>query len=769
MVALLASLACGGGGEGGSVLTFEGVAVGESLRWIADEPTARIDLATADPDTWHGKSARVDLGHTVRPSRLAARGRGLEWSLPSAASGILELAVGLPGDVPQRIVIRRIGDEAPLVSQVVTPKEPEGDAPEGQSQWFPVRVELTGGEGGTQPLARLRFEVEVEGESEANRLVAWGDPMLSPAQDAEPTRRRMPPRHVVLVSIDTLRADRMSLYGYERETTPWLGRWAARRAVVFEDANAAASWTLPSHVSMLSGLDPLSHTIHHDIRSARGQELPTLLAERLRADGWRTAAVTGGAYLHPKYGFDHGFESYAYWPDRRRSQRELERGVDQALSWLEEHQDQRSFLFLHSYAPHDPYRARRPFFDRWAPDEALDLPRNTSIALKSEDRSVDNGFRKHTFFELRQRGERRRLELPAESELLDAFYDSGVAYVDQQVFRLLRGIDELGLRNQTLIILTSDHGEALGDRGGEAGHAKLYQHTLRVPLVMAFPDRRGAGHRLAEPVGSIDLVPTILDAVGLDLRDPDLDGRSLLPQIPHRAGDERPSGPGERNLWSYSAAPNWGLAVRRGQHKAILDLNPWRGPDDPVLELFDLETDPEELRPLGEAPENGGSLEGIATERWRSEAQGLRLRIQNPGAGTLRGELRGGMIRSVATKSLDLGCDCLSWQSIGRARFELGPGDDVTLHFEKVFGRQLEVRGELRENGTHRPFSVSFEVEEPGALAWRDGRFVEVSPEDLGEAPGLALSWIGPARIHDRSATSRDPELERQLRALGYL
>ena len=768
---------------------------GNLLRWIADDPRQRFDPRQEVTPAQLGEARRVDLGHMVLPARLAQLGSPLAWPLPEGAAGELRFSLGLaPGardPVRVRILDQRDGGgaERVLLKKILDPAKTPEEAPQETSarsadddpgRWHRLKLDLP-----AAPAGRLLFETRAEGGGSGHSAaVFWGDPTIhlptpdTPTPDTATARRRAvagahPITNLVLVSVDTWRADRLSLYGYGRDTTPWLERWAKRRAVVFEQAVAAAPWTLPSHVSMLSGVGPLGHRVHHDIGGQRGMGLPELLAERLRRRGWSTLAVTGGAYLHPDFGFDRGFDTYVYWADRGKSKHELRSGVDRSLAWLGERPTgQPFFLFLHTYATHDPYRAHQPHFDRWAPP-ALEWPPGANIALDSRVREPPE-HRKISHFVRRHRGERQSLDLPADQPLLDALYDSGLAHVDQQLGRLLRGLDELGLRSSTLVVLTSDHGEALGDRGGDAGHETLYDHTLRVPLIFAFPDRRAAGQRITAAVRSIDLVPTVLEALGLrdEAGDGKIEGRSLLGYIGAAAEGTSPLAEATGPAWSYAAAPNHGLALRwENRFKAILDTDAWRRGGRRRIELYDLEKDPTEEYDLLAGPDADPELAETWYRRFArawDEREGLWLRLQNPGTGQLVGELEGEMIRPVATKSLDLDCPCLEWVDSGHARFRLGPGDAFTLYFEKVFGQGLKVRGELNDaEGRHRLSGV-LDTGDPSALVWNGKTFVRLDSQALGDSPGLALGWRGEP-WHDDDSAAANGALRRQLEALGYL
>ena len=350
---------------------------------------------------------------------------------------------------------------------------------------------------------------------------------------------------MLLVSLDTVRADHLSLYGYEKTTSPNLDAWAQRSAVVFEETVAGAPWTLPSHMVIFSGLNAVRHGINHDVGRAHTDSATRFefLAEILRKQGYETAAVTGGAYMHPQYGFSRGFRSYRYWQNRGRDKRELVDGVDRALAFLEKERSQPFFFFLHTYAAHDPYEAYEPFFEEVAAPGLVS--RRGEIALKSIRSDASKGFRQETHFEYRNRGIKQRLG-ESDRPLIEAFYDSGLARLDSELGRLFAGLEDLGLADTTLVVVTSDHGEALLEQG-RVGHQELYDSNLLVPLVIAWPDGRGAGHRVSRQVRSVDILPTLLQS--LEVRSPrGLDGVSMLPLVENSAEARHPT-----EAWAYSA------------------------------------------------------------------------------------------------------------------------------------------------------------------------------------------------------------------------
>lgn len=375
--------------------------------------------------------------------------------------------------------------------------------------------------------------------------------------------------NVLLISVDTLRPDRLGCYGYGKGTSSNVDRFASG-AVVFEDAMTSAPLTLPSHASMLTGLYPLSHGIKDNGTFSLAPEYITA-AEVFRNAGYWTAAVTGAFVLDSRYGLNQGFDVYDDDMSGGRqlsafgySERTADAVTDAALGWLRQAPEP-FFAFLHYYDPHTPYKAPVEFSARYP---------------------------------------------------LSA-YDAEVAFTDSEIGRLLDELDNLGLTERTLIVLVSDHGEGLGEHD-EATHGYLvYEPTLRVPFIMRFPEtskmkeQEMRGRRVEFPVRLIDLMPTLLDAAGLEA-EARMDGRSVMPLI--KGETLRPEFSYFETLYPYFAYRWCPLrGVRFGEWKYI------RGPEE---ELYNLRQDPGERNNLaGAESERMLELNKALRELMRLEAE----------------------------------------------------------------------------------------------------------------------------------------------------
>jgi arylsulfatase A-like enzyme len=351
--------------------------------------------------------------------------------------------------------------------------------------------------------------------------------------------------NVVLVSIDTLRADRLGTYGHDAPTSPWLDR-LARSAVVFEDVISAAPTTAPSHRSIFSGRPVYEH--RNDV------EAGPLMAELFREAGWTTAAFVDGGQLAEGFGFHRGFEHYAGSGARHVDGAFLGGGLaalgPQVSAWLREPRRRPFFLFLHTYDVHCPYAPPEPYRDRFAgPNPGLDIEDKCGQKYFNALRLDASGFR-----------------------YVSSLYDGGVRHADRMLGRILDDLQRLGIVDRTIVVVTSDHGESLGERR-RIGHNQVHDIQLRIPLMIFLP---GTGPRLVEgPAHAIDLLPTLLSLVGieepgglpgLDLSEAAMEGE----RIP--ASRFRLAETGNARVKSVRRDDRWTLHLSEGRPTGLYDL-----------------------------------------------------------------------------------------------------------------------------------------------------------------------------------------------------
>ena len=387
--------------------------------------------------------------------------------------------------------------------------------------------------------------------------------------------RSAPPSSVVLVVIDTLRPDHLGVYGYGRPTSPNLDRMAAD-AAVFERAVSNSTWTLPAFGSLYTGHLPSRHGAGVMIRDPRLQEaagevieehgeraftpldpkLPTL-AQVLRGAGYETAAIVNNAFLDPRFGLSRGFTTYDY--RKWRPERGAPRAVELALEWLDDHRQRPVFLVVHFMDVHMPYDPHESIRRRFGAD-ASQIPDARNIRAL--------------------RGRIARGNQLARSIYTSA-YDEEVAFVDEQLGALLAGIREHGLWDESLMIVTSDHGEAFFEHGRWEHGSSVFDEVTRIPFLVRGPGVRAG--RSTVPISLLDVTPTVMDAVGVAV-DEEFEGVLLWPMLTGGAA------PADRELLIegtlYGAEQK---AIIQWPYKVVYQTGP------PAALLFDLEADPGEM------------------------------------------------------------------------------------------------------------------------------------------------------------------------------
>ena len=414
--------------------------------------------------------------------------------------------------------------------------------------------------------------------------------------------------NVLLVTLDTTRPDRLAPFGGP-VAAPALSR-LAREGTLFEQAVATAPLTEPSHLAMLTGIPP-----HRSGIVSNGTPLgdqPAMLPRLLRQHGYVSAAFVSAFPLHGSYGWDQAFEVYdddfgqvggltrlalvKAWDQLVLPQRALrerkpgDSAVIRALSWLEQHREEQTFLWVHLFDPHAPYEAPGHPFDPPTDGEPLDLPGYWPPPHRA---------------------------ITSTAWLTEA-YDAELAYTDALVGQLLDGLEELGLLDETVVVLTADHGESLTEHGYLFDHGDyLYDASLRVPLVVRYPEAVRSGARVDCQVSNLDLPQTLLAM--LELPDQfERFGRDLGPMLRGEECTEEP-------VLSTTVAgrfverPPVDHALRLDGYKLIrLDPEGERTNDLSGDVCFDLVADPDEERPLEECPPRFDTILDIAL----SESEG---------------------------------------------------------------------------------------------------------------------------------------------------
>lgn len=424
--------------------------------------------------------------------------------------------------------------------------------------------------------------------------LVWSQTKLA---EESPSGDRARP-HVVLITVDTLRADHLSTYGYHLRTSPVMDR-LADEGVRFERAYSAIPMTGPSHFSMFTGRYPQEHGARINGVALPDDSKWLTVPQILRRFGYTSAAFVSawplvGRLTHLDRDFDHYDEEMSRSYQVLHSMRWAEDVTRPALRWLDEHKDDpHLFLWVHYFDPHEPYNLREEFANPEQLREPASVPRNREVAER---------IRK---------------------------YDSEIGYADMYIGRLLDRIEKLGMRDNTLVALLSDHGEGLGEHGF-VGHGRwLYESTVHVPWIMRLPGTITPGTVVEQNVSTLDLAPTLLDLAVPEFREEtqisiSFAGRSQVPAI---AEDSKPlarqirfvSFAGKKGFapsWlSWVWKPNSGLPFRIGKLDGARKMI-WT-PEEDRFELFDLTGDPRETD--AEVLESGDrryKFEAAGFERW---------------------------------------------------------------------------------------------------------------------------------------------------------
>jgi len=605
------------------------------------------------------------------------------------------------------------------------------------------------------PACRLR--VAVLTMAAALALTGCARPVYDPAKP-----------DIVLIVVDTLRADHLGVYGYARATSPRIDAFAAR-GVVFDAAWSAAPWTLPSIMSIMTSRYPSNHRVENDgLKLA--DDVP-LLAETLRARGYATAAFVSHVYVSAIFGFGRGFETFEDFGVSRPGYR-LEAGLeptadvvtDTALRWLKAQRGRPAFLFVHYFDPHWPYDPPSPYRERFPSRYAGPLDASYDSISKFQD-PLDN--------------------IPADyRQFLIDRYDGEIAFTDAQIGRLLDGAAATGREDRAWVALTGDHGEEFKDHGSMGHGRQVYEESIRVPLLIgrlraASPARSGGptvaggagGRRVTTPVSGIDLFPTVAALSGAT-PPAGLQGRSLAGFLDLAGSD--PTGappPADRPLVSETVRLNaYRKAIRRDALKMI------RASEQERLELYDLTADPLERRDLStQRPQDCQALtralfaevdmlSGGWNLRWSGDGRPHRFQGEVKTTGIFRSliPVAPGGVKHMVQEGNRLVFDDDRQSGENGLTFTTAPFGAQVEFYLLVDGRPLVDKvylGEKRARPRALPFTLAGDPPSAAAFA----RPAHTAGRDLG----YYLWRIRPAAANQEVVL--DDEIRERLRSLGYV
>lgn len=499
-------------------------------------PPAAISRAVSLP-----RQPILQFGYALLQWGWQPRGKGLQHA-DSQSDGV-GFRVRLATDS---------GREETIWERYVSPAE--------ANQFLDARIPLESWDGEQATITISTFGSRADPASEENLKDDFAF-VASPSLYSAATPRT-PPRNVVLILIDTLRADALGCLGNPRPVSPNLDA-LARSGTLFTRARSSSPWTLPSHASLFTALFPTQHGLLDTTRRLDSQHVT--LAEVLQRGGWRTAAFTDSVFVSPDYGLEQGFDRF---DDRAGG---IAPVVERAREWISSGPEP-FFTFIHTYQVHGPYDPPEPYRSRLVTEYTGDLPQ-----------AVDPG-------DLHGRFAGPRKKLPAAGlRYARELYEAELAYTDHVLGAFFDWLRVSGRWDRTLLIVTSDHGEEFAEHGGFGHPSQLYEELLRVPLIVRFPDKADdAGRRIDVPVRLIDIAPTVAEWTdrpvpprwtGVSLRDMGAERAYLATVV---AAESRAAFAILQDSWKWIHAP-----------KGFYPLHPER-----ASELFDLRTDPREQESL---------------------------------------------------------------------------------------------------------------------------------------------------------------------------
>ena len=387
--------------------------------------------------------------------------------------------------------------------------------------------------------------------------------------------------NIILILVDTLRADYLGSYGFEGDISPAIDRMAAE-SIIFTRSISQAPWTKPSIASLFTSLSPETHRVvdvdgryWRDVggiqKTSALPEDAVTLAEALNENGYQTAGWSGNGWIIDELGFSQGFEVYNAPPEGGKNIFDAANLLKPAWKWLQNRDDERPFfMYLHFMDTHGPWRWSQEDWDLLNQSPSL----GGDFTMTPDQKRRGKGF-------LRFMAGR---DLTYNRRIWRATYSAGVRVFDRRLGLFLDNLRESGLLDNTLLVFTSDHGEELLDHGWWGHGHNLFVEGLRVPLMIRLPGGQSAGRRIDETVSLIDVMPTLLSAAGVDDPPPDMQGHDLWRVV---QGDDPETIPG----WAMAGGVKESskrVSLQNNTHKMI-----WEFPDGPMV-LFDLLRDPAE-------------------------------------------------------------------------------------------------------------------------------------------------------------------------------
>lgn len=614
------------------------VAAGERIKTFVIQTLfpltgAEVGQILLRPTNVEGAHFEIESVRLVfRREHLASMPSGVGWhelsqayreAVVSRAPESIRWEVDLP-DKPRLTLSMGTVDARPVAFQVdVQPAGGEAETLFARTLTTPLRWEDSSLDLDRWRGRHVTLKLSLSGEPGAMGL--WGSPVVrrrGPIDDGRKGRDGASrPQGVVLIVADTLRPDRLGVYGHQRPTAPVLARMASE-GTLFRDVNSQGTWTKVSGPSLLTSMTPLSTGVRHF--EDRLPASATTLAEVFRAAGYATAGYSSVPFMGTFNNLHQGYESLHEVPENDARSKTARHLVDALLPWLDEHGDEPFFVFLHLFDPHDPYEPDVPYNRLWADpswyaehqrnrDQVRPFiadPRLQGNAMPSRAELEAAGLDPATYV-------RRELD----------FYDGSIRAMDVEIGRVMERLRDLGLDQKTLVAFTSDHGEEFHDHGRMYHGQSVYGELTHVPLIVRYPGVTRPGRVVEETVSLLDVMPTLLDLSGLQVP-AQAQGQSLAPLLRETGGashfrpkpvfSEKPADPAV-----LSSSELESFAVVEEGWKLVWNVRRPNGV--PELQLFDHRRDPRDLHDVaGQHPEIVKRLQQRLSA-WRKSAVASRL------------------------------------------------------------------------------------------------------------------------------------------------
>lgn len=570
---------------------------------------------------WHGME---ELYHESVVSRSP---ESIRWpvTLPDRPRLSLALATLDDGPLTFRIDLRQAdGKTQPLLERTVTSPH----------HWDDAHLDLDGW-GGQKVTLVLSLQADQPG-----RLGFWGSPVVrrrEPVQTASNENQSDPgddrPRGVILIMADTLRPDRLELYGGPRPTAPALTR-LAHEGAMFRDVVSQGTWTKVSAPVLLTSLFPLTSGVR-DFPDRLPSSAVTL-AEVYRRAGYATLGLASAPFTGSFSNLHQGYEEL-YEPPLMNENSKTSRTITNLfLPWLEEHHDEPFFAFLHYFDPHVPYRPDRPY-DRmwgdptWAEEHERErmavIPFIKNPELQAEGTASPAEFRAAGFDPDKFRAEELQ------------WYDGSIREMDTELERVLERLRELGLDRRTMIVYTSDHGEEFFEHGGSGHGRTTYGELSHVPLIVRYPGKVPRGKVVGETVSEVDILPTMLALSKLPVPQ-EAQGQSVVPLLQQGTAGAAPGGAGgwrpRPAFIDRPAAPHFASPAPRANESFAVVYEGWklvwnekRPEGAPEYELYDHRRDPYNQTNIAAAHPDVVQRLARLVQGWRQDAIAHRLKPDN--------------------------------------------------------------------------------------------------------------------------------------------